>query len=165
MLSRNSAIVRLSNFFNRVPGWCIISCGILWKFGVDIVFSSLASEQIGPTHVDNEYFYVFIGVFLAPFIETIIFQFLPIEAFEMISLKVSGKKNPIYAAFFSAILFGCAHSYSLLSVLATCVSGLALSSTYLIFKHRKHSAGYGFIMTMVLHFLVNLIINTLRFLL
>ncbi|MBR1795166.1 MAG: CPBP family intramembrane metalloprotease [Bacteroidales bacterium] len=131
----------------------------MWKFFVDIFFSSLSSDRIGAVHPSNDYYHIIIAVLFAPFIETAFFQFIPIELVERFTLKYIKKKLSFCAVIVSALLFGFSHSYNWLSIIATCFSGLALSSTYVIFKYRKQSIGYAFVMTMLLHFIVNLIIN------
>ena len=161
-LIQKETLYRLKTVIKKLPGWSFIIAGVFWKFFVDIFFSSISSERIGAVHSSNDYYHIIIAVCFAPFIETAFFQFLPIELVERLSLKFFKKRLSVFAILISAILFGLSHSYNRLSIIATCISGLALSSTYVIFRYRKQSAGYGFFMTTLLHFIVNLIINVAR---
>lgn len=146
----------------NIPGLLVIILGIVWKFGVDFLIINFSSSPLS-TKVDTiDYYHVFIALFLAPPLETLFFQFAPIELFYTLTRKIWNKRFPIFAACFSSIVFGSVHSYSFISVLSASITGLALSNTYLFFRHKHHSISYGYIMTVLLHFIVNLIINTAR---
>lgn len=148
----------------NIPGFLVIILGIVWKFGVDFLIINFSSSPLSTKVDTTDYYHVFIALFLAPPLETLFFQFAPIELFDALTRKIWHKRFPIFAACFSAIVFGSVHSYSILSVLSASITGLALSNTYLIFRHKHHSISYGYIMTVLLHFIVNLIINTARLL-
>lgn len=148
----------------NISGFLVIILGIVWKFGVDFLIINFSSSPLSTKVDTTDFFHVFIALFIAPPLETLFFQLAPIELFDHLTKKYWHKRFPIFAACFSAIIFGSVHSQSLLSVMSASVTGLALSNTYLIFRHKHHSTSYGYIMTVLLHFTVNLIINLARLL-
>lgn len=84
----------------------------------------------------------FLGVILAPIIETFIFQYLP--------FKVIGKviKNPVYIIMGSSLFFAFNHYYNWLYVVVTFFIGLILNCNY--YAVQKISK-YGFWLTALLH--------------
>lgn len=151
------------NFFlEKIPGVFVILIGIVWKFSIDYIIIRLSSSSLAQNSEAVDYFHIVIALFLAPPIETLFFQLIPIELAEYLSYKIWNKRFPVIAACVSALCFGISHSYSILSVLSASLTGLALSNTYLIFKYRRQSISHGYIMTVLLHFIVNLIINVAR---
>lgn len=97
------------------------------------------------------------AVILAPIIETVLFQSLPIN---IIKKSVKWKTN-ILAVTVSALLFSLAHlPYSFWYFLLMIPPGLLLASTYIIFKQRRESA---FWITASVHSLWNLIAVIIHF--
>lgn len=148
----------------KIPGVLVILFGVLWKFGVDIFLIELSSSPLSAEVDPTDYYHVVVALLLAPPFETLFFQLVPIELFDLFTKRFWHRRLPLFSACFSAILFGSVHSGSLLSVLSACITGLALSNTYLIFRQKHHSISYGYAMTVLLHFVVNLIINLARLL-
>lgn len=158
---------RLYRLAKAAPGYVIILLGIVWKFSVDRIASSFSQQHLGSpvpsdtTSVDF-IFHEFIALFPAPILETLIYQLIPVEGFLLLTRKKTFKHKLVWAAMISSILFGSGHSYNLLTVIATSISGFALSATYIIFRKRTNSIGVGYCMAVLLHFLVNAIILIIR---
>lgn len=158
---------RIIKFVEKAPACVLIIMGIIWKYAVDILFQSFSSEQLGgnvPTDIYSMDFIMheFIAIVFAPFVETFIYQFVPIELFLHFTRKKDFRYKLVWAAIIASILFGLAHSYNLLTQIATMITGFALSATYVVFRKRNNSIGAGYIMTVLLHFLVNASILIIR---
>jgi len=167
MVLRSSFFFKLVSFVNKIPGIVIIFFGIFWKIFIDCLVILSFSTSLSPdSSADSiDYYRVIIAICFAPIFETLFYQVIPIELFERISLRITHQKYPLFAALFSAVLFGLAHTASIYQCLATCITGLALSGTYLIFKHRRHSILFGAKQTALLHFLVNVLVQFFRYVL
>ena len=87
------------------------------------------------------------GVLLAPFLETTLFQALPIE---FLSRKTSFHW-PVNV-FISSVLFGCAHWYSWGYVFAIFLVGLVLAYAYTV---RRWEGGRPFLLVFLSHALRN----------
>lgn len=164
---RKENMGRIIKFAEKVPGCVLIIMGIIWKYAVDILFQSFSSEQLGgnvPTDIYSMDFIMheFIAIVFAPFVETFIYQFVPIELFLHFTRNKDFRYKLVWAAIIASILFGLAHSYNLLTQIATMISGFALSATYVVFRKRNNSIGTGYLMTVLLHFLVNASILIIR---
>ena len=158
---------RLYRFAKGAPGYALIILGIIWKFLVDIIASSFSTTHLGSTVPSDTtsvdfIFYEFIAIFLAPILETIIYQLIPIEGFLLLIKNKKIKHKLVWSAIISSILFGLGHSYNFLTIVATSISGFAISATYVTFRKRKDSIGIGFAMAALLHFLVNTLILIIR---
>jgi len=103
------------------------------------------------------------AVLVAPFIETILLQFIPIEILLMYRRKKrKNKPNLIFIGVFSAVLFGLMHfhayteiagiAFGVLKVIVTFLVGLILSYTYLVYKSQSGSAVTA---TAILHMMMN----------
>lgn len=113
--------------------------------------------------IDKSYFYKFnIKVLVAPFLETLIFQFLIIEFLFAIF------KNYFICIVISSLIFGILHffnSHNLIYTLAAIITGFLFASIYIISKNRKDLN--AFLIVMLVHsssnffaFLINDILNS-----
>jgi membrane protease YdiL (CAAX protease family) len=111
-----------------------------------------ASEIGGPDIQKHGVIGMFlIGVILAPVIETLLAQVLPIS----LTQKFVKWNTKIISVFISTLLFSLGHlSYSLWYFILIIPTGSLLALTYIIFQERKES---GFWMTFSVHSLKNLI--------
>lgn len=89
--------------------------------------------------------------FIAPFIETLIFQSLVIELLEKI--KILNEKKYIIVII-SAILFGISHSYSYIYIFYAGILGLFLGYAYIVYQKKHFSP---FLMVIIIHSLRNTI--------
>ena len=94
---------------------------------------------------------IFAGCFLAPILETLLHQSLPIYIFTKKWIK---KRN--IAIFLSALSFGVLHFYSLLYILTTFMVGLLFAWAYLIY-YERHSFEKAFWAITLVHALRNTI--------
>jgi membrane protease YdiL (CAAX protease family) len=97
---------------------------------------------------------IFYGVIFAPFVETLFFQFIPIEVLTLIT-----KNKQIFIFFFSGVLFGLAHYFNnddyFFSIAAFFV-GLIFASIYILAKKRK-DISFPFLLVLSVHSIINLI--------
>lgn len=89
------------------------------------------------------------GSFVAPLVETFLFQYLPIEILKK-------KLSRGYLLIFSSALFGLSHFYSIPYMLKTFLIGLVLAASYVFWIQQKP---HKFIITVSFHSLFNSIIT------
>lgn len=92
------------------------------------------------------------AIFIGPFIETFLHQYLPIE----LLLKIKRIKNkPYIAVFASALLFGLGHYYSFYYIVYAFGMGVIFGFFYLILKIRGQEP---FLHTYFLHAIINFLV-------
>ncbi len=92
----------------------------------------------------------FIAIFVAPFIETLVFQYLPY----LILTQYIGVKNKILCIIIMSVIFASMHNYNLLYIVMTFFGGLILNNLYVYYKHTNNK--HSFILTVLFHALFNL---------
>ena len=100
------------------------------------------------------------GVLLMPFIETFIFQYLPIEL-----LKLFIKNKQLIIVIISGGLFGFAHYFNnrdYLFSIAAFFAGIIFASIYLYSKERK-DISFPFLLVFCVHSVINLISISINF--
>lgn len=126
-------------------------------FIIKIVFSivtSLIATAIDPALTATPYNDLPLGrdflltVVFGPIFETILFQFLVIEAAYHFKLKT------IYAVLISAGLFGITHHYNLVYILVTFISGLLYAVSY-VYIRQRYQVSTAFVFVLGLHSLYN----------
>ncbi len=95
------------------------------------------------------------AVFIAPFIETVIFQFLPIELSNYLQRLFLKKIYPIVGILISALLFGFVHNYSFSYQINSFFMGVFLGYLYHIRKDKEIFGSFSFIW--LLHLINNLL--------
>ncbi len=95
------------------------------------------------------------SVVIAPFIETVIFQFLPIELSNYLQQVILKKAYPIVGILISATLFGFAHNYNLSYQINAFFMGLFFGYLYHIRKDQEIFGSFFFIW--LLHSINNLL--------
>lgn len=94
---------------------------------------------------------ILLTVFLAPVVETLLFQLLIIEVVRKIIKRP--KKNIYLALLLSSTAFALNHTYSLSYFTITFFGGFVLALAYYLGRYRKENA---FIMVLIIHSLYNL---------
>lgn len=101
----------------------------------------LGEKYIGPmggTDLGSSLLANFVsGSILAPILETLIFQYGSIEILNLIPYF---KGKNVIITIISALLFGIAHSYSLLYIFFGFTIGLLLAYSYIVYKKKNFSA-------------------------
>lgn len=92
----------------------------------------------------------FIAIFAAPFIETLVFQYIPY----VVLTKCIRLKNELLCIIVMSIIFSSMHYYNWLYIVMTFFGGLILNNLYVYYY--KHSRKYSFILTAIFHVLFNL---------
>lgn len=116
--------------------------------------TSIVSTYIDPRSTENPIenygltFEIIVSLFLAPLIETLIFQLIIIE------LLVKMKINPSIIISISALLFGISHNYNTLYMVATTISGFIYAIYY--YKLRNQGKLNSYLLVSGLHSLSNL---------
>ncbi|WP_368077846.1 lysostaphin resistance A-like protein [Maribellus luteus] len=94
---------------------------------------------------------VLLTVFLAPIVETLLFQLLVIEAIRKIIKRP--RKNICLALLLSSTVFALSHTYSLGYFFITYLGGIVLALAYYLGRYRRENA---FFVVFVIHSLYNL---------
>ncbi|PWN70583.1 CPBP family intramembrane metalloprotease [Chryseobacterium phosphatilyticum] len=92
----------------------------------------------------------FIAIFIAPFIETLVFQYLPY----MLLTKVMMIKNKSLCILIMSLIFASMHYYNWLYIIMTFFGGIILNNLYI--HYFRHTPKYSFILTVFFHALFNL---------
>ena len=92
----------------------------------------------------------FIAIFVAPFIETLVFQYF----LYLVLTKWIGIKNKYFCIIIMSIIFASMHYYNWLYIVMTFFGGIILNNLYIYYN--KHVHTYSFILTVLFHALFNL---------
>ncbi|CEJ70764.1 CAAX amino terminal protease self-immunity [Chryseobacterium oranimense G311] len=92
----------------------------------------------------------FIAIFVAPFIETLVFQHLPY----LVLTRWIKLKNELLCIVIMSMIFSSMHYYNWLYIVMTFFGGLILNNLYVYYY--KHARRYSFILTAIFHVLFNL---------
>jgi len=128
--------------------YTLIGSAIVFIFFKDDIDTSNRLENLGLLKK------IIYGVIFAPFVETLLFQFLPIELLALIT-----KNKEIFITIFSGILFGFAHyfnNHDYLFSIAAFLVGLIFASIYILAKKRK-DISFPFLLVLSVHSIINLI--------
>ncbi|TZF99976.1 CPBP family intramembrane metalloprotease (plasmid) [Chryseobacterium panacisoli] len=92
----------------------------------------------------------FIAIFIAPFLETFLFQYLPY----LILSKWIKLNNKAFCIIIMSIIFASMHYYNWLYIVMTFFGGIILNNLYIYYNKYVHT--YSFILTVLFHALFNL---------
>lgn len=92
----------------------------------------------------------FIAIFIAPFLETFLFQYLPY----LILSKWIRLSNKVFCIIIMSAIFASMHYYHWLYIVMTFFGGIILNNLYIYYN--KHAHSYSFILTVLFHSLFNL---------
>ena len=125
-------------------------------FGFSVMLGAITTflpepEMAEPMSGKNILREILLAVFLAPVVETLLFQMLIIEAARKIIKRP--KKNICLALLLSSTAFALSHTYSLIYFAITFLGGLVLATAYYLGRFRRENA---FIIALLIHLLHNL---------
>ena len=129
---------------------------VLIFFGFSVLSGAVTTflpepEMAEPMTSESILNQILLAVFLAPVIETLLFQILIIEAIRKIIKRP--KKNICLALLLSSAAFALNHTYSLSYLAITFLGGLVLALAYYLGRYRRENA---FIIVLLIHSLYNL---------
>ncbi len=143
-------MINLIRYLQRTKLYIFILFGLLAILLISIVFGLISNGSGGnPLLLKNQYYAFFIGVLIAPFIETIIFQTIP---FYFINKFIKHKKKFYILIFVSPILF--IHTFNISYMFISYLVGIILVFMYYIAYYRKENA---IILIFAIHFINNLL--------
>jgi len=154
MIRKDSFAVKFDLFIKSIPWWLFIIVGNAMIFVLNYFFSEtgFAEEQV--SSIPDSDIWIS-GLFFAPLLETLFVQLVPIEICLAVCNEIFSKRLPFVSLFISASLFALGHGYNVNFIIFTFCTGIILAAGYLIFRRQKHF-GFGFLITCLLHFMVNL---------
>lgn len=153
LFSYNDFIIKLLNKQPEIKLWIICVIG----FVLDILVSSPFQIEENPMANLPIWVVAILGLVFVPLFETFLFQYMIIEIVSWITKKTSGKEYIIFAGIVSAIIFSLSHDYSPAYMIVMLFSGLYLSFVYIYFRIRNESKTKGYLATVLMHFILNLI--------
>lgn len=135
--------------------------GILWKILVGIITPDLTEQGINNSILKGASIrsFLLVALVMAPLIETLVFQVLPIEIFNRVTKRINkGKSCVLFSIVLSALIFGLAHHYSIEYIFFAFLLGLYLAFFY-SYTYRVFGKNWmkGFASTALLHFVFNLL--------
>lgn len=143
---------RIHRFIEDLPVYWFIPCITVVSYVAATLVANIATPWLGPMGAwlkDEELWLIIpFAVLVAPLIETVIFQSLPIHL--LIRIRVPR----IYIAVVSAVFFGVCHDNSLTYMVVIFVDGLFLAYAYLMYLPKPQSA---FLVVSAIHMLNNII--------
>ncbi len=89
--------------------------GFLWKILIGFFIPDLSEEGVNINLAEGVSIssIIFVALVLAPLIETLLFQVLPIEISNKITNKCTGKSCVLFSITVSALLFAVEHRFSI----------------------------------------------------
>lgn len=121
-------------------------------------------EKIGG-NIDNENpvdnfplpLLLFVSVFLAPILETFLYQYLPYKLFKYLGINMDKKIGVISLISISSSLFGLSHPFSILYVVYTFIIGIVLMCVFYISYHYRSNRDNAFVLVVLIHSIINLL--------
>ena len=152
------------NKIDKIPWWGVFIMGLLWRLIVNVVVRSCFHDDLYDisTEYDSILLLIIRAVFVAPIIETLIYQYGIIE----ISFAVNNSNklaDVVKSALISATVFGAGHFYSFEYMLIAFFMGLFLAFVYLHYRRLYKTKSAGFWMTVSFHALSNSISAIMQF--
>lgn len=146
----------------RLPLYWLLPILLLVGIAINGICELLGADYsnniYNTSRTTNEIFAVLI---LAPIIESLIFQQIPIEVTQVITKKIFNKRYPIISSLISSILFAVDHSYSVGYFIMTFFLGLILSVLYLTLRYRM-PVFFAYLTLVLFHSVYNLSIITIN---
>lgn len=157
MISKKDSFIKIYRFIYNAPWWLLFAIGFAWRLLVNVIVQGIFPLDIVDLGFKHSEFSMFIrGIVLAPIIETLLFQLIPIELLLLGFLNYTKKQYPLLVIIISALLFGLSHYYSIGYIVLTFFIGLYLAALYFVFRRRSNSIGHAYLMTAFFHLLYNL---------
>ncbi len=145
-----SMIVVLIKYFKKIKVSSFILFGVGAILLISVVFGIVSgSSNENPLLLKNKYYAFFIGVLIAPFLETIIFQAIP---FYLVKKYLKIKKKFCIFIFIAPILF--IHNFNLAYIMLSYLVGIIFAFLYYISYFRKENS---VLIISIIHFINNLI--------
>ncbi len=129
---------------------------ILILYGFSVLLGAITTflpeqEMAEPTTSESILLEILLAVFLAPVVETLLFQLFIIEVVRKIIKRP--KKNICLALLLSSTAFALSHTYSLSYFAITFWGGFILALAYYLGRYRREN---GFIIVLIIHSMYNL---------
>ena len=119
---------------NKIPVWILVVIVMLLIFLCSIGLSMLPIEPPDKSLEKQSplYFDIIMACVFAPIVETLAFQFIPLEVCQYVFREKFKKRFYGLSIILSALIFGCVHCYNWTYMLYAFVTGLFLATVYII---------------------------------
>lgn len=133
-LLRKSPIWRLYWKLNELPSVLLIVLVIVVNFLLSIGLSMLPIEPPDKSLQEQSplYFNIIMGCLFGPIVETLAFQFIPLEVCQYLFREKFRRRFYGLSIIISALIFGCVHCYNWTYMLFAFVIGILLATVYII---------------------------------
>lgn len=138
---------------------------VLIFFGVYLILGTVllgTLSLITETEITNigsdktSSYLILIGIILAPILETLLFQMIPIELLCKITPTINGNRNHLFPCLVSAVIFALVHNYSASYMMLAFCMGLCFASVYtFVSTQKERNWKDGFLWTMIFHMAKN----------
>jgi len=130
----------------------------LVAYGTSYIFDTSISNPI--VHQYGVWEMLFLGVFVAPILETFIYFFLPFTVFRYFFRKYRLKGMFFVFLFITATLFALSHPYGPRYLITTLVAGLVMAVIYHTAYRKRFFPFFGIV---ILHACANLVVWVVNF--
>ncbi|RBQ06283.1 CPBP family intramembrane glutamic endopeptidase [Pedobacter miscanthi] len=130
-----------------------LSCLLLkiffsYLFSYISILFSIDAKNSNPFENEDKKFIFLTVVFIVPFLETLVFQYVPYHALRLIKVH-----NSLFRLLIPTLIFGLSHYYSWMYIVVMCFMGSILNYFYLYCVDNRKSA---FMWVAILHSVYNL---------
>lgn len=98
---------------------------------------------------------IFLALFIAPFLETFVFQFLILKVPILWGMKFNNR-NLLILFILSLVLFCCNHIYNIPYIIYSLIAGVYLNCIYIYADYFRNPSTSGFLLVSIIHFSINL---------
>lgn len=156
----NKRLCNIWRTIRKLPVVAYFFIGLLLKLLIGMLTPNLSNEGVNSSIAEGASIsiYVVVVMIITPLLETLVFQVMPIEISNRITIKCTGKPCVLFSITISALLFAIEHRFSIEYMCFAFVLGLYLAFFY-SFSFRVYGKNRikGFAMTALLHFIFNII--------
>ncbi len=142
-----SIIIRTYVFLHDLPLYLFIPLILIFNLTISIILSFIGINLNGEKIFESKSFtsMLLLACIIAPLLETLLFQYLPIELF---------KKRALARILLSSVLFSIAHPYNFYYMLVMFFMGISFATAYSV-QRKKHNRTYAFSTVCITHCLWN----------
>ncbi|TFD96826.1 CPBP family intramembrane metalloprotease [Dysgonomonas capnocytophagoides] len=145
--------------------WLLYVCSILG--GIVLTHSSywIINNYFSENDFSNEISFtynnypeellIFLALFIAPFLETFVFQSLILKVPILWGMKFNNR-NLLILFILSLVLFCCNHIYNLPYIIYSFIAGVYLNCIYIYADYFRSPSTSGFLLVSIIHFFINL---------
>lgn len=138
-----------------ILGGIVLTHSIHWIIDNYFSVNDFSKEMFSTYNNYPEELLIFLALFIAPFLETFVFQFLILKVPILWGMKFNNR-NLFILFILSLVLFSCNHIYNLPYILYSFIAGIYLNYIYIYADYFRSPSTSGFLLVSIIHFFINL---------